>query len=299
MDELRKISYFIAVAEELHFGRAAARLHISQPPLSQQIKALESRLGVQLFERDRRSVRLTLAGRAYLQHAYDVLHAAAAAAAAARRAASGECGELRIGYSSSALYADAVLQAIVRFCKRRPSVDVCLIEGTTRSSVADLEANRIDVAFVRGPLPLPATHWNTERKRLVSRERLMVAMPRTHALATHRLLALEDLRDEAFVALSRDMGTALNELINGLLKPLAVQPLIAVETGDMASLLGLVSAGAGIALMPETVTRQRSRYIASRPLTDRGAQVELFQLLPQKPVPAALGLVEMDELRND
>ena len=296
MSDLRRIRCFIAVAEELHFGKAAARLHLSQPPLSQHIKALEAELGVQLLERDRRSVRLTAAGQAYLQHAYLALQAVENAASAARLAATGEYGELRIGHSPSALYVDKVLQAVTLYRKLHPAVEIRLQEGTMRSCVADIEAGKLDTAFVRGPLPaspVSVVRWSKQRKRLISREPLLLALPKSHALARHEAVALKDLQGERFVALARDMRAALNEVIDGVLAPLMQHsqqhPDVAVETRDMATLLGLVSAGAGIALVPESVA-QRSRYIVYRPLKGRATQVELHQLLPQHAAPAALNL---------
>ncbi|MDF3822640.1 LysR substrate-binding domain-containing protein [Leptospira sp. 96542] len=292
MSDLHKMRCFIAVAEELHFGKAAARLHISQPPLSQHIKTLEEALGVQLLARDRRSVRLTAAGQVYLQHAYPAVKAAEDGASAARRAAAGDFGELRIGYSASALYVDAVLQAITLYRKRHPAVELRLQEGTTRTCVADIEAGKLDMAFARGPLPAPAAQWGKPRKRLISGEPLLLALPKSHALAKQQRVALADLQGERFVALARDMRAALNELIDDVLAPLARRPDVAVETRDMASLLGLVGAGAGVALVPESVANHRFRYIVYRPLSTltRRTRVELFQLLPQHPTPAALGL---------
>lgn len=286
--DFRQLKCFVAVAEELHFGRAAARLHLSQPPLSQQIRNLETQLGVRLFERNRHSVHLTPPGQAYLRHAHEVLRVAEAGALAAQRAGAGEVGELRVGYSTSALYADVVLQAIVRYRRRYPDVDVRLIEGTTRSSARDVEDRRIDMAFVRGPLPEGLADWGADRVRLLSRERLMVALPRAHPLAGRRAIAMKELQGERFVALARHLGTALNELINRLFDGVApIRPAITIEATEMSSLLGLVGAGAGIALVPTTVAQARSRYVVFRALNDHGADVELFQLLPADPVPTA------------
>lgn len=285
--DFRQLKYFVAVAEELHFGKAAMRLHVSQPPLSQQIKGLEIQLGVQLFERNRRSVRLTPAGVEFLRHAYDVLRAADVAAQAARRAATGEVGEVGIGYSASALYSDVVLQAIVRYRKCYPAVNIRLVEGTTPSSVRDLEAGRIDTAFVRGPLPAALATWRAGQVQLISSERLMVALPKRHELASRRGIALKELRDEHFVALARHMGTALNDLLDRLFEDARIPTSISIEATDIASLLGLVGAGAGISIVPTTVAHYRSRYIVFRPLTDHGASVDLFHLLPVRPVPTA------------
>jgi DNA-binding transcriptional LysR family regulator len=288
--DFRQINAFIAVAEELHFGRAAARLNLSQPPLSQQIKGLEEHLRVRLFERNRRSVRLTPAGQAFLRHAYDVLRTAENGAQAARRAASGEVGELRVGYSASALYSDEVLQAIVCYRQRWPGVEIRLLEGSTRSTARDLEADRLDLGFVRGPLPDAVLDWPAERRRLVSRDPLLVAMPRRHPLTARRRVALADLREERFIVMARHLGTALNDLLDRLFNVAGVRPQIALETAEMASLLGLVGAGAGIAIVPAAVAHHRSRCVAFRSLADPNAEIELFQLLPPTPTPMARNL---------
>ncbi|AWK84840.1 LysR substrate-binding domain-containing protein [Azospirillum thermophilum] len=288
--DFRQITCFVAVAEELHFGRAAARLNLSQPPLSQQIKALEDQLRVRLFDRNRRGVRLTAAGEAFLRYAYQVLRTADAGAEAARRAASGEVGALRIGYSASALYSDDVLRAIVRYRRRYPAVDIRLAEGTTRANTHELEAERIDLALVRGPLPELVRDWPAERRVVVSRERLLVALPQDHPLSDRDTVSLEELREERFVTMARHLGTALNDLLDRLFDAAGIRPQVALETAEMASLLGLVGAGAGIAVVPAAVARHRSHYIVFRPLTDRDAEVELFLLLPPNPVPTAWNL---------
>ncbi|BAI70941.1 lysR-like transcriptional regulator [Azospirillum sp. B510] len=288
--DFRQIACFVAVAEELHFGRAAARLNLSQPPLSQQIKGLEDRLRVRLFERNRRGVRLTPAGETFLHYARQVLDSAAAGAEAARRVAGGEVGSLRIGYSASALYSDEVLLAIARYRRRYPAVDIRLLENTTRICAREVEAGRVDLAIVRGPLPEAADGWPADRRLVVSRERLMVAIPQDHALASRDRLALADLGDERFVIMARRLGTALNELLDRLFAAAGLRPRIALETAEMASLLGLVGAGAGIAIVPAAVTGHRSGHIAFRPLADRDAEVELFLLLPPLPSPTAVRL---------
>lgn len=292
--DFRQLQCFVAVAEELHFGRAAERLHLSQPPLSQQIRNLETRLGVRLFERNRRSVQVTAAGEAFLSHAHEVLRVAQLGVVAAQRAGAGETGQLRVGYSTSALYADVVLQAIVAYRKRHPDVDLQLVEGTTRSNARDVEEGRINTAFVRGPLPEGVAAWKAARVRRLSRERLMVALPRAHPLAGRRAIAIKELQDERFVALARHLGTALNELIHGLFDASGqARPQIAMEATEMSSLLGLVGASAGIAIVPTTVAQARSRYVVFRALSDQDADVELFQLLSARPVATAERLAAM------
>lgn len=208
---LRQLKYFIAVAEELHFGRAAARVHISQSPLSQQIKLLENHLGVTLFERNRRTVALTPAGIDYLKHARNILKFAEAAAHSARKAELGEIGPIRLGYSISALHSNTVLNAITEFRRQYPDVEIHFTEPTTRSSIRALLAGEVDAAFVRGPLPHHVIRWGDKQVILLVTEPLLVAMPKNHRMADAASISLDDLRGEPLLAISNRLGTALNE----------------------------------------------------------------------------------------
>src|SRR5687767_2086529 len=185
--ELRHLRYFVAVAEELHFGRAAVRLHVSQPPLSQQIKALEEELGVQLFQRTRRHVELTDAGRALLPEARAALEQAERAQRVAREAGAGARGRLVIGFVTSASY--SVLPAAVRALRRAwPSVEVTLREMVPSAQLEALEWREIDVGLLRPPVDDARVEVE-----VVLEEPLLVALPARSALARKRGLALGDL----------------------------------------------------------------------------------------------------------
>jgi DNA-binding transcriptional LysR family regulator len=283
---LRQLNYFIAVAEELHFARAAARVHISQSPLSQQMKLLESHLGVALFERNRRAVALTPAGIEYLKHARNILKSAEAAAHSARKAALGEIGPIRLGYSISALHSSVVLNAITEFRRQHPGVDIHFTKPTTRSSIRALLAGEVDAAFVRGPLPQHVSKWGEEQVILLVTEPLLVAMPKHHRLADAPSISLDDLRGEHLLAISNRLGTALNERLAQVFSHESYEPQVVMETQEFSSLLGMVSAGVGVAIVPEAVVERRSAYVNFKPLNAQGAQIELYMLLPKRPQPA-------------
>lgn len=287
----RQLRYFIAVAEELHFGRAAARVHISQSPLSQQIKLLESHLGVELFERDRRKVVLTPAGIEYLKHAKELLKNADAASHAARKAALGEIGPIRLGYSISALYSSVVLNAITEFRRQYPAVDIHFTEPTTRSSIRALLAGEVDAAFVRGPLPSLISKWRREQVIWLVTEPLLVAIPKHHRMAEAIAITLDDLRGEPLLAISNRLGTALNERLAQVFSTENYEPHVVMETQEFSSLLGMVHAGVGVAIVPKAVVDPRSDYVNFKPLKAQGAEIELYMLLPERLSPAIENLL--------
>ena len=259
--ELRHLRYFTAVADELHFGRAAERLHIAQSPLSQQIRRLESEFGVQLFERNRRSVRLTDAGRLLQEQAGPLLAQAARLEQTMRDAAAGEAGTLTVGFVGSATY--GTLPTIVRaFRQGHPQVEVRLEEMTTSPQVEALEAGRIDVGFVRPPV----------RSELVEviplvEERLMVALPDSHPLARRRVVPVSALAGEPFVNFPRLVGSGLYDDIMAVCAAAGFSPTVVQEANEMQTIVSLVSAGIGVALVPESMQAFSRPHLALRPLS--------------------------------
>jgi len=270
--EMRALRYFLAVAEELHFGRAASRLHVSQPPLSQQIIQLERLLDCRLFDRDRRSVRLTPAGRTLQHHLQrlqgDLQHALSHTQAVAR----GEEGELRVGYSGSALYAEQVLDAMARFRAAKPGMQLRLVEGVTTEHVQAVSHGRLDLAFVRGRLTGAPSGLRID---VLADERLVVALPVKHRLASRPSLALKSLAGEAWVGLDRRLGTALGHLQDELLASAGLPTQLSMEAGSTHALLGLVCAGMGLSLLPSSVVAQPSKHLRVVPLRDRSARMPL------------------------
>src|SRR6187431_794617 len=208
--ELRHLRYFVAVAEELHFGRAAQRLHIQQPPLSRQIQLLEAELGFSLFERSRRRVELTPAGTALLGRARQVFDALEVAVHDARSASEGESGRLVIGYPSSLAYS-GLTELLRAFRTRFPSVELSLRELPPGDQIDGLKAGNLDVGFVRTSLDDP-----TLVAELVRRESLMVVLPDDHRLATRRNIPLADLAREPFVMFPRARGPAFFDQLMAL-----------------------------------------------------------------------------------
>jgi DNA-binding transcriptional LysR family regulator len=255
--ELRHLRYAITVAEELHFTRAAARLGIGQPPLSQQIKQLEDELGTRLFARMSRGVTLTEAGRAFLPHAAAAIREAERAVAAAQRAARGELGRIRIGFTSSASFNPRVPGIIGRFREEYPGVQVFLTEQTTSSLLVGLREETIDVAFLR-----PA---QDETEGLVTRtlpaEALWVALPARHPLARRTQVDLIELAGDAFVLYPRANGRLLYDTIIAACRNAGFSPRIAQEAPQMASTVNLVAAGVGVAMVPESMCQLHAQGV--------------------------------------
>ncbi len=192
--ELRHLRYFVAVAEELHFGRAAARLNISQPPLSQQIQILEQQVGARLLARTNRSVSLTAAGKQFLADSRQILSMVDEAAARAERLYLGETGELRIGFTSSAPFISAVSQTLSSFRRHFPDVHIQTREINTREQIAPLNEGSLDLGLMRNTQLPDTLAW-----QVILREPLMAMIPHDHPLASRSAVTLAELAKEPFV----------------------------------------------------------------------------------------------------
>lgn len=253
--ELRHLRYFLAVAEELHFGRAAARINIAQPPLSQQIQQLEKELGFQLFMRTRKSVQLTEAGRVFQREVYNVLECLEKGILKAGLASRGEAGWLSVGFIGSATY--VVLPAILReFRHKYPEVELVLQEIQSADQNQSLRERRIHVSFARFPKPESGLVFET-----VYKEYLIVALPASHALNQKKTLKLSDIANEPFILFphqpSAHADYTLQVFANAGLMPQIVQTV-----GKMHTALGLVAAGIGVTLVPSSIQKTRREGIA-------------------------------------
>ena len=266
--ELRHLRYFVAVAGERHFTRAAKKLGIAQPPLSQQIRQLEDEIGTPLFTRAPRGVALTAAGEAFLPHAEAALREAERARVAARRVSRGDLGEIRIGFTSAASLNPVVPAVISAFRTACPDVELRLVVEATTPLLTRLAQDLVDVAFVR-----PTT---AERESLraipLPDERLWIALPAGHALATRKRLRLAELHNEPFILYPRANGSLLYDVIIAACQNAGFSPRIVQEAPQMALIVSLVAAGVGVALVPESVCQLRPagmRYvrISGRPPT--------------------------------
>ncbi|MDV9031571.1 LysR family transcriptional regulator [Pseudomonas sp. RAC1] len=263
--ELRHLRYFIAVAEELHFGRAAQQLGISQPPLSQQIQALEQEVGARLFERTNRRVALSEAGRLFLDEARQVLAQVDKAADVARRAQLGELGEMKIGFTSSAPFTSRIPQAIHAFRQRFPAVHLHLTEMSSREVVDAVFDESIEVGLMR-PLPVPEGLAVTE----LFREPLVAVLNASHPLAAcgDGGVQMADLAQEPFVFFPRSYGSGLYAQLMELARQAGFSPHFAQEAGEALTIIGLVSAGLGVSVLPASFQRIRIDGVVYRTLLD-------------------------------
>ncbi|WP_158150374.1 LysR family transcriptional regulator [Pantoea ananatis] len=269
--ELRHLRYFIAVAEELHFGRAAQRLHISQPPLSQQIMQLEAETGAQLFNRTNRSVQLTPAGAQFLQDARAILLQVEQATQRAARLHRGEEGELRIGFTSSAAFIGVMSDALYVFRQRWPNVHVQMQEINTRQQLAPLHEGKLELGVMRNtPLPADLHH------QLLLREPLCAVVHKAHPLATAGRITLQALAREPFVFFDPQVGTALYSEILDLLQRYQIRPYITQEVGEAMTILGLVATGLGVSILPASFSHARLANVVWLPLEEPDAQSEMW-----------------------
>jgi DNA-binding transcriptional LysR family regulator len=296
--ELRHFRYFLAVAEELHFTRAALRLGISQPPLSQQIKQFEAEIGTPLFHRLPHGVALTEAGEQLLPDARALLRQADQALDGARRAARGESGVIRIGFTSSASFNPFVTGAIRDYRLAYPDVRVQLIEDNTVRLVGLFRAEQLNAAFIR-PVPgeagdIPAT--------LLFLEEMLVALPEDHRLASRPRVALADLAEETFILYPRRNGRALYDDIVGACQAAGFNPRVGQEAPQMGSTVTLVAAGIGISIVPASMMHLVAPGVTYRPIdgpAPRAAMSLVHVDAASSAVTRAFVEVVLDRLRRE
>ncbi|WP_431095793.1 LysR family transcriptional regulator [Polaromonas aquatica] len=247
--ELRLWRQFLAVAEELHFGRAAQRLNMTQPPLTQAIAQLEVLLGLRLFDRTKRSVQLTAAGAALVPEARDLLARAQALPAYARASADGEAGRLRLAFVSTAGF-DLLPRWVRAFREQYPKVQLELIEATGDVQLQAFERGEIDAGFI---LHSPGFAPPGLACRRISQDPLVVAIPEQSELAGQTLLALKDLLEQPLVIFPRRILPSLYDAIFAMYHAAGKLPRVAQEAIQMQTIVNLVSAGLGVAWVPESV----------------------------------------------
>jgi DNA-binding transcriptional LysR family regulator len=285
--EPRLLRSFVAVAEELHFGRAAKRLHITQPPLSAQIRALEERLGARLFERDRRHVALTEAGRFLLDRARHLLTEAESASREVGRIARGESGVLAVGYTPTATY-DVLPRLVRRFRAAAPDVRLELVELRSALQSEALRAGRLEVGLACGPVEEEGI-----REHVLAEDRFMAALPRQHSLAAKKRLKLRDLEGEPFVAVRPDIEPAWANACANALGRARVRLDIVQETDSKVALLGLVAAGIGAAIVSASMRRLARHGVLYRDIADLTVRLPLVGLLAASPSPRALAFLDV------
>ena len=268
--ELRQLRYFAAVAEELHFGRAAERLRIAQPALSRQIQALEKELLVQLLLRNRRRVQITVAGQVFLDRARAILARANDAVLAAQRASGGASGTLNLGFVGSATY--DVLPGVLRaFRQVAPDVDLTLSEMTVHAQIEALTEKRIDIGLLRLPVKTEGLVFRT-----ISREPLYVALPASHRLAQLPALRLRALAEEPFVLYPDHPRPSWTEFVIGLCQQAGFHPVIVQRTVEIQTTLSLVAAGIGVSIVPKCIENIQRKNVVFRRLAGVRTRTELL-----------------------
>ncbi|MGW0935753.1 LysR family transcriptional regulator [Streptomyces sp. NPDC002666] len=259
--ELRHLFAFVAVAEELHFGRAAKRLQMAQPPLSQQIRQLEKELGVQLFERNTRSVRLTSAGESFLQPVRTVIEDLDTAVRAAKAAGRGEYGRVSIGFAGASSH--ETLPRLTRAVRAaHPAIEL-VMTGQTYANVAlaRVADGSLDLGFVRLPVTQPGVTF-----RVIDEEELVCALPSDHPLAARDSVPLEVLAGEPFVSFPANTGSTVRDAMVGACEAAGFNPRVVQEAPDSYTILALVAAGVGVTLTVTSVQHIQQSGLVYRPL---------------------------------
>lgn len=260
MLELRHFRYFIAVAEELHFGRAAERLFMTQPPLSMQIRQLEETVGVPLFVRGSRPIELTAAGEVLLEHARDVLAQADSALNKTRLTARGEAGHLSIAVTSASVLS-LLPRLIAAFKKRYPAVQIDVSEMVSRDQLTALAQSDINLGLIRPPVDRPKIDT-----LIIQVEPIVVAIPRQHRLADLSSIPVDAMDQLPFISFDRHSASYFNRLASDLFSAHAVQPDIVQSATQLHTVMALVSSGLGVALVPEAAARIQLEDVVLRPL---------------------------------
>ncbi|WP_414563692.1 MULTISPECIES: LysR family transcriptional regulator [unclassified Anabaena] len=267
--ELRHLRYFIAVAEELHFTKAAQRLHIAQPPLSQQIQQLEAELGVKLFHRQtKRQVQLTAAGKVFLQEAYQLLVQLETAVALTQKIGRGETGQLRIGFTSLVIY-DLLPLILREFRQQFLEVELVLLELTTSQQEQALRDSRIHVGFAHPPL-----EDDTLSYQCIHRQTLVVALSSTHSMAQQEHICVRSLLSEPLIMFPRYLAPGLYDRIMSLFQQENFPPNITQEAIQMQTIIGLVSAGIGVAITPSSLQNLQRSGVVYLPILEEVPVIE-------------------------
>ena len=273
--ELRHLRYFVTLAEELHFGRAAERLHIAQPPLSQQIRLLETELGFQLFHRTKRKVQLTQSGQVFLASVQGIFRQLEQAIQVGRQTSRGEMGQLVVGFVSSAAY--NVLPTILRtFRTRFPGVSLELHELTTNEQSQWLREGRIDVGFLRPPVEEDLFNFE-----IIFEEALVVALPEAHELANQSSVSLRSLSNDPFILFPRTLAPGLYDQIISLCQQADFSPIVAQEAIQMQTIVSLVAAEMGVAIVPQSLQHLQRTGVVYKPIQQSTTLVAIAMIWRQ------------------
>ena len=289
--ELRHLRYFVAVGEEEHFGRAAERLHIVQPALTRQVRQLEEELGCALFERLKWGVRLTEAGKSFLEEARRVLSDLGRGVDRTRLVAQGKVGRLRIGFSETATHGGEELPSILRhFRAGWPDVRLELFPSTSMSAVERLRNREVDVVFVY----IPPSNPRELGIHTIRVERVLLALPLAHPLVTRKRVSLRDLREEPFVVPPRTAATLVYDRVLSACHTAGVTLKVVQEVNSYATMLSLVAGGIGLSFVTESAERTKPNGVVLRAVADLRVTAELFAIWRKdNKAPALQKFVEM------
>ncbi len=272
---IRQLRYFLAVAKTLHFGRAAKLLNMAQPPLSTQIKQLEKGLGVLLFERTKRRVSLTEAGKVLQEEAQQVLARLDLAMRKTQLTARGEAGQLSVAFVSSAMY--SILPPWLKiFRQEYPAVQLAFQEATSVEQIEGLKSHRLDVGFVRSPVDDIAI-----AKQTVWREPLLIALPIGHPLSIHPRISIASLMNESFILINRPLATEMYDQIIDFCATANFIPRISQTAEQLQTILGLVAAHIGIAILPAAAQKLQREGVCYRPFYELAPAIELMMIWRQ------------------
>jgi DNA-binding transcriptional LysR family regulator len=269
--ELRHLRYFVAVAEELHFTRAAERLHISPPSLTEQIRNLEQELGAVLLTRTKRNVTLTDAGARFLEEARSTLQQAEHAALVARLAGRGEIGRVEIGYASSAACSGLVTAAVAKYRRTHPLVSISLSAMQAARQLDQLTEGRLDIGFLRTPARYPMGISAV----IIARQPIVIALPSDHKLAKKASLSAAMLAEERFLAPTFETEVGLFQHTAAVGQQGKFEARIVDRVPDLFTTVTLVAAGVGIAVVPQSCSCIQIPGVLYKPLSAQTKQVEL------------------------
>jgi DNA-binding transcriptional LysR family regulator len=258
--KLQQLRYFVTLAEEMHFGRAAKRLCITQPPLSLSILQLEESLGVRLFERDSKRVAITVAGQALLERAREIVHQADRTLDFAKAIVDGRVGRLELGFTATLLYR-GLPDIIHSFTASYPEIELSMREANSQRQTELVRAGHLDAGFVNMSV-VPAGLESL----VLYEEKFVVCLPAAHRLASAPAIALESLRDEFFILISREASPVYYDQLMSFCTAAGFRPRTRIEVGQILSKLALVAADMGVALVPESLSRTGTAGVAFVPL---------------------------------
>lgn len=259
--ELRQLKYFITVANELHFSRAAEKLNMTQPPLSMEIKKLEAELDVQLFLRTKRKVKLTEAGEVFLKRAVNILQKIEDSKNEVRRVHRGELGDLKLGYAGLVTY-DLLPRVLSQFKGKYPYIEVFLKHLQTADQIISLEKEEIDVGLL-----IPPIESNNIEYKIIQKEEVVMALPKSHLFAdSNNPIDLSELKNEPFIMSQRSEGKGYHDFMMNLCYQSGFLPKVIQEAQDLQTVISLVGAGMGIALLPSPIQFFKNDTIVYRPI---------------------------------